>query len=57
MQDPYANVFFPKHRVEKLVEPIEKEQVATITTPGTSMRETVKVLGRGEWMSGCPEGG
>ena len=55
--DPYANVFFSKDRIEKVIEPIEREEVGLVpisSNPG--VEEAVKILGRGAWMSGCPEG-
>lgn len=58
--DPYANVFFSKERTETLLEPALKSIFAQIPIPngednaGQTMR--VRVLSRGEWMSGCPEG-
>ncbi|WWC92891.1 uncharacterized protein L201_007853 [Kwoniella dendrophila CBS 6074] len=55
LSDPYAGIFFSKDRVEKVIEPVEKEKYTSISIPG-SVRQEVKVLGRGEWMSGCPEG-
>lgn len=54
--DPYAGIFFSKNRVEEIIEPIETEETTIISIPGGSTNE-VKILGRGEWMSGCPEGG
>ncbi|OCF34329.1 hypothetical protein I316_03843 [Kwoniella heveanensis BCC8398] len=63
LSDPYAGVFFSKERTEDIVEPVEKEVFVTVTlphVPGTESRkgksQRVRVLGRGEWMSGCPEG-
>lgn len=58
--DPYANVFFSKERTETLLEPALQSIYAQIPLPngedhaGQTMR--VRVLSRGEWMSGCPEG-
>lgn len=58
--DPYANVFFSKERTETMLEPALKPIYAQIPIPngeenaGQTMR--VRVLSRGEWMSGCPEG-
>ena len=55
--DPYANVFFSKDRIEKVIEPIEREEFGLIPSPSTpKVEETVQILGRGAWMSGCPEG-
>ena len=64
MQDPYASVFFSKDRVERLVEPVPENLTADVPIPpghahlasNSSKTINVKVLGRGEWMSGCPEG-
>ncbi|WVO14986.1 hypothetical protein L204_102629 [Cryptococcus depauperatus] len=54
--DPYAGIFFSKDRVEEIIEPIEKENLVDIYLPnGKSLQ--VGILERGEWMSGCPEGG
>jgi hypothetical protein len=58
MSDPYAGVFFSKDRVETIIEPIEPghyAQVESVDLPGVMV--DVRVLGRGEWMSGCPEKG
>lgn len=56
LSDPYANVFFSKDRVEKIIEPVEEDIWASIAVPGLSgKQERVRILGRGEWMSGCPE--
>ncbi|KAK4687368.1 hypothetical protein P7C73_g2746, partial [Tremellales sp. Uapishka_1] len=56
--DPYAGVFFSKDRVEQIVEPSEKEEWATIVPCGKkgARKLKVRVLGKQEWMSGCPEG-
>ncbi|KIR36597.1 ubiquitin-conjugating enzyme family protein [Cryptococcus deuterogattii MMRL2647] len=54
--DPYAGIFFSKDRVEDIIEPIETEETTTISIPGINTTG-VKILGRGEWMSGCPESG
>nr|XP_018260191.1 uncharacterized protein I303_07108 [Kwoniella dejecticola CBS 10117]OBR82349.1 hypothetical protein I303_07108 [Kwoniella dejecticola CBS 10117] len=55
LSDPYAGIFFSKERVEAVVEPIEEPKyVRSFMVKGE--RENVRVLGRGEWMSGCPEG-
>ncbi|KIY34108.1 ubiquitin-conjugating enzyme family protein [Cryptococcus gattii E566] len=54
--DPYAGIFFSKDRVEDIIEPIETEETTAISIPGINTTE-VKILGRGEWMSGCPESG
>ncbi|WVQ95948.1 hypothetical protein IAU59_003047 [Kwoniella sp. CBS 9459] len=63
LSDPYAGIFFSKDRSETIIEPVEKEQFATVTIPhgsGENLRGgksvQARVLGRGEWMSGCPEG-
>lgn len=61
-QDPYAGIFFSKDRTERLVEPVVEEIHASIRLPAGSVGDqatdiTVRVLSRGEWMSGCPEGG
>ncbi|GMK56582.1 hypothetical protein CspeluHIS016_0304220 [Cutaneotrichosporon spelunceum] len=64
-EDPYAGVFFSKDRIERLVEPVLEEMYATVNLPpggsdarGKPARElNVRILSRGEWMSGCPEGG
>ncbi len=58
-------MFFSKDRTERIVEPVLEEIYATVTMPrgGTdasgspASKLTVRVLSRGEWMSGCPEGG
>lgn len=62
MQDPYATIFFSKDRVEHIVEPIAETlygDIASSEDAGSldSTQDSVKLLGRGEWMSGCPEGG
>ena len=57
--DPYAGIFFSKDRVEQIVEPTEKPQMVTVKSTGGDGRqktEKVRLMGRGEWMSGCPEG-
>ncbi|WVF68400.1 hypothetical protein IAT40_003165 [Kwoniella sp. CBS 6097] len=65
LSDPYAGIFFSKDRTENIVEPVEKEALLMVTVPhtsGVSLRNAipksvqVRILGRGEWMSGCPEG-
>lgn len=58
MQDPYAGIFFSKDRVERIVEAQPEEEYADVVTGGTYGKNVhVKILSRGEWMSGCPEGG
>jgi hypothetical protein len=61
--DPYANVFFSKDRIEKVIEPIERDEWGLVsafdpdsTSSGSHREEAVKIMGRGTWMSGCPEG-
>ncbi|KAL1412563.1 hypothetical protein Q8F55_000310 [Vanrija albida] len=60
--DPYAGIFFSKDRTERLIETVEKPvfvevPVASGSGGGPSYRkERVRILSRGEWMSGCPEG-
>nr|XP_019043448.1 ubiquitin-conjugating enzyme family protein [Kwoniella bestiolae CBS 10118]OCF22378.1 ubiquitin-conjugating enzyme family protein [Kwoniella bestiolae CBS 10118] len=55
LSDPYAGIFFSKDRVEKIIEPVEDAiYMAVAVSAGSS--HNVKILGRGEWMSGCPEG-
>jgi hypothetical protein len=53
-------VFFSKDRVEKVIETIEKPEYAVISlSRGAGSGEesaNVRLLGTGEWMSGCPEG-
>lgn len=49
-------------RVEEIIEPIVDDVFVAVPTEGTSVDvETiptpVRILGRAEWMSGCPEGG
>lgn len=61
-EDPYAGVFFSKERTERLVEPVLEEISARVQLPpdepgGFPRDMTVRVISRGEWMSGCPEGG
>ncbi|BEJ13516.1 hypothetical protein CspHIS471_0306900 [Cutaneotrichosporon sp. HIS471] len=64
-EDPYAGVFFSKDRAERLVEPVLEEIYAAIKLPrgGTdalgnpASQRNARILSRGEWMSGCPEGG
>lgn len=58
--DPYANVFFSKERTETLLEPALQSIYVQIPIPQGSKDSgqvtRVRVLSRGEWMSGCPEG-
>ena len=59
LSDPYAGVFFSKERTEHILEPAEEVEWTELAIPqdeesGSLTR--VRVLGRGEWMSGCPEG-
>lgn len=58
--DPYANVFFSKERTETLLEPALQSTYAEIPIPnakdGEEQTMRVRILSRGEWMSGCPEG-
>lgn len=54
--DFYVGIFFLKNCVEEIIELIEIEEIMIILILGGSMVE-VKILGRGEWMSGCFEGG
>lgn len=53
--DPYAGIFFSKDRVEKVIEEIEEEATRKVRVDGAEYQ--VGVLGRGAWMSGCPEEG
>ncbi|TYJ53196.1 hypothetical protein B9479_006174 [Cryptococcus floricola] len=53
--DPYAGIFFSKDRVEEVIEPIDDDEFKTVPTPSGNTK--IKILGRGAWMSGCPEGG
>jgi len=53
--DPYAGIFFSKDRVETIIEADEKEVTHKIRVDGTEYQ--VSILGRGAWMSGCPEEG
>jgi hypothetical protein len=53
--DPYAGIFFSKDRVEKVIEAVEEEVTRKVRVGGTEYE--VGVLGRGAWMSGCPENG
>lgn len=50
--DPYAGVFFSKDRKEEVIEVDEEPEFVTV--PGFS--ERVRLITRGEWMKGCPEG-
>lgn len=61
--DPYAGVFFSKDRVETIIETVDAEESFIVPTSEGSTafaqgqgKIEVKVLGSGEWMSGCPEG-
>lgn len=53
--DPYAGIFFSKDRVEKVIEAVEVEEIRKVEVEFTEYE--VGVLGRGAWMSGCPEQG
>jgi hypothetical protein len=65
--DPYAGVFFSKDRSEKIIESKAKPVFVNVLKPlgvageGAVTRRaekvSVKILGSGEWMSGCPEAG
>ncbi|OCF77874.1 ubiquitin-conjugating enzyme family protein [Kwoniella mangroviensis CBS 8886] len=55
LSDPYAGVFFSKDRIEKVIEPVEEAKHMKISASAGSPYD-VEILGRGEWMSGCPEG-
>ncbi|KAK8849763.1 hypothetical protein IAR55_005099 [Kwoniella newhampshirensis] len=61
--DPYAGIFFSKNRLEKIITPLKKEYYALVALPanrskksGPSTNGWVRILDKGEWMSGCPEG-
>jgi hypothetical protein len=41
--------------VEEVIETIDPVQTTKITLPGPKKVE-LSILGRGAWMSGCPEG-
>ena len=56
LSDPYAGVFFSKERTEEVIEPVDQEETASILVEGEKKAKQIKILGRGEWMSGCPEG-
>lgn len=53
--DPYGGIFFSKDRVETIIEADEKEVTHKPRVDG--MEYQVSILGRGAWMSGCPEEG
>ncbi|WWC95452.1 hypothetical protein V866_002316 [Kwoniella sp. B9012] len=55
LSDPYAGIFFSKDRIEKVIEPVEEAKHIKISVSAGSDYD-VEILGRGEWMSGCPEG-
>lgn len=65
--DPYAGVFFSKDRSEKIIESKAKPVFVNVPKPlgvaaeGAVTRRaekvSVRILGSGEWMSGCPEAG
>jgi hypothetical protein len=54
--DPYAGIFFSKDRVEDVIESVDPDVVVEVDVPGSAEKIPVRVLGSGEWMSGCPEG-